>query len=112
MMPQNAINQSRRRFCSDILRLWGGLALTGPLLNGCTNQQDSFPKQLNILNWADCLHPDAIPEFERRTGIKVVYDTFASNEALLAKISAGGTRYDIVVPSSYMVKQLIKLDLL
>lgn len=112
MMPQNAINQSRRRFCSDILRLWGGLALTGSPLNGCTNQQDSFPKQLNILNWADYLHPDAIPEFERRTGIKVVYDTFASNEALLAKISAGGTRYDIVVPSSYMVKQLIKLDLL
>ncbi|MBU6452321.1 MAG: spermidine/putrescine ABC transporter substrate-binding protein [Cyanobacteria bacterium REEB67] len=107
---------SRRRFLQG---LHGGAALTLasaclPWLAGCSTGR-SFSgedKQVNILNWADYLHPDTIPEFERRYGIKVVQDTFASNEALLAKLQAGGTRYDVIVPSSYMVKQLKKLDIL
>ncbi len=86
-----------------------GLAAT---MTGCAGGADSDAKHLNILNWADYLHPDAIPEFERRYGIKVIYDTFASNEALMSKLQAGGTKYDIIVPSSYMVKQLKRLQLL
>jgi spermidine/putrescine transport system substrate-binding protein len=106
---------SRRRFLQG---LQTGAALTVasacvPWLSGCsTDRNISGDKQVNILNWADYLHPDTIPEFERRYGIKVVQDTFASNEALLAKLQAGGTRYDVIVPSSYMVKQLKKLDIL
>lgn len=80
------------------------------LLSGCSTTPAG--RTLNILNWADYLHPEAIPEFEKRYGVKVIYDTFASNEALLAKLQAGGSRYDIIVPSSYMVKQLRKLELL
>ena len=93
----------RRRFLGLAL-----LAAAG--LGACSS--GSSPRTLNILNWADYLHPDAISEFERRYQVKVVYDTFASNEALLAKLQAGGSRYDVIVPSSYMVKQLHKLDLL
>lgn len=85
--------------------------LTSGILTSCSRKEESG-KQLNILNWADYLHPGAIPEFERRHGCKVIYDTFASNEALLAKLQAGGNKYDIIVPSSYMVKQLIKLETL
>jgi spermidine/putrescine transport system substrate-binding protein len=85
-----------------------------PALSACNSRSPdgSAERQLNILNWADYLHPDAIPEFERRYSCKVVYDTFASNEALMAKLQAGGSRYDVIVPSSYMVKQLNKLDIL
>ena len=85
-----------------------------PTLSSCSSRatSDSTEHQLNILNWADYLHPDAIPEFERRYSCKVVYDTFASNEALMAKLQAGGSLYDVIVPSSYMVKQLNKLDIL
>lgn len=87
-----------------------GLSL---LLSGCTTGgEESNERQLNILCWADYLHPDTIPEFERRFGLKVVYDTFASNEALLSKLQAGGSKYDIIVPSSYMVKQLKRMKLL
>lgn len=81
---------SRRRF------LKGGAqalaAFQALQLFGCAEPSRQNEKQLNILNWADYLHPDAIPEFQKRYGIEVVYDTFASNEALLAKLQAGGTK--------------------
>jgi spermidine/putrescine transport system substrate-binding protein len=81
---------------------------------GCTsnNRSTGNARQLNIYSWADYLDPRTVPEFEKRYGIKVVYDTFSSNEALLAKMQAGATSYDIIVPTSYMVIELKKLDLL
>ncbi|MBS1955920.1 MAG: spermidine/putrescine ABC transporter substrate-binding protein [Cyanobacteria bacterium SZAS-4] len=94
----------------DFLRLSLGTVF-GASLTSCTEKPKSSQKnQLNIYSWADYLHPDTIPEFERRYGIHVVYDTFASNEALLAKLQAGATAYDIIVPTSYMIKQLRKLN--
>lgn len=75
-------------------------------------EPESRSKELNIYNWADYIHPDVVPEFERRYGIHVNYDTFASNEALLTKLQAGATRYDIVVPSNFILGELTKLDLL
>ena len=81
-------------------------------LGGCRRAPERQERKVNILNWADYLHPDAISNFEKRYSVKVVQDTFASNEALLAKLQAGGSRYDVIVPSSYMVKQLKKLDIL
>jgi putrescine transport system substrate-binding protein len=56
-------------------------------------------KVLNIYNWSDYIGDDTIANFEKETGIKVHYDTFDSNEALHAKLVAGNTGYDIVVPS-------------
>lgn len=55
---------------------------------------------LNIYNWSDYIAPTTVPNFEKETGIKVRYDTFDSNETLFAKLVAGDTGYDIVVPSS------------
>ena len=54
---------------------------------------------LNIYNWSDYIAPDTIPNFEKATGIKVNYDTYDSNETLEAKLAAGNSGYDIVVPS-------------
>jgi putrescine transport system substrate-binding protein len=73
-------------------------------------------KVLNIYNWSDYLGDDTIKNFEKETGIKVRYDTFDSNETLHAKLVAGKTGYDIVVPSSNWAKMqgegglLLKLD--
>ncbi|CAN5518114.1 spermidine/putrescine ABC transporter substrate-binding protein PotD [soil metagenome] len=100
---------SRRQMLAAMSALFLSPALSA-CGTGATGQEAS--RQLNILNWADYLHPDAIPEFEKRYSCKVIYDTFASNEALLAKLQAGGSLYDIIVPSSYMVKQLHKLEIL
>jgi putrescine transport system substrate-binding protein len=55
---------------------------------------------LNIYNWSDYIAEDTIKNFEKETGIKVRYDTFDNNEILHAKLVAGKTGYDIVVPSS------------
>jgi putrescine transport system substrate-binding protein len=58
-------------------------------------------KVLNVYNWADYIAPDMIARFEKETGIKVRYDNFDTNEILHAKMVAGRSGYDIVVPSSY-----------
>ena len=56
--------------------------------------------QLNMYNWSDYIAEDTVPNFEKEFGIKMRYDTFDSNEILHAKLVAGKTGYDIVVPSS------------
>lgn len=96
----------RRRF----LKLTAATAFSALLSSCAKTESEKTKNQLNIYSWADYLHPETIPEFERRFGIKVVYDTFASNEALLAKLQAGATAYDLIVPTSYMIKQLKKLN--
>ncbi|WP_420805697.1 ABC transporter substrate-binding protein [Exiguobacterium oxidotolerans] len=66
---------------------------------------------LNIYNWGDYIDPDLIDQFEQETGIKVVYQTFDSNEAMLTKVEQGGTTYDIAVPSDYAIAKMIEEDL-
>ena len=61
-------------------------------------------KILNVYNWSDYIAEDTIANFEKETGIKVRYDNFDNNEILHAKLVAGKTGYDIVVPSSYWAK--------
>lgn len=55
--------------------------------------------KLNIYNWNDYIAPETVPDFEKLTGIKVTYDLYDANETLEAKLSAGGSGYDLVVPS-------------
>lgn len=69
-------------------------------------------KVLNVYNWSDYIADDTIANFEKETGIKVRYDNFDNNEILHAKMVAGRTGYDIVVPSSYFGKLQINGGLL
>ena len=70
------------------------------------------PKVLNIYNWSDYIADDTIKNFEKETGIKVNYDNYDSNEVLMAKLVAGNSGYDIVVPSSHFAKLQIEGGLL
>ncbi len=70
------------------------------------------PKLLNIYNWSDYIADDTIKNFEKETGIKVNYDNYDANEVLHAKLIAGNTGYDIVVPGSHFAKQQIAGGLL
>ena len=70
------------------------------------------PKVLNVYNWSDYIADDTIKNFEKETGIKVNYDNYDTNEILQAKLIAGNTGYDIVVPSSHFAKQQIEAGLL
>ncbi len=69
-------------------------------------------KVLNIYNWPDYIPEGMIAAFEKETGIKVNYDTFETNEALHAKLVAGNTGYDIVVPGTVFAKGQIDGGLL
>lgn len=64
-------------------------------------------KLLNIYNWSDYIAPDTVPNFEKETGIKVNYDVYDSNDTLEAKLLAGHSGYDLVVPSAspYLARQ-------
>lgn len=65
-------------------------------------------KVLHVYNWSDYIAEDTIANFEKDTGIKVVYDVFDSNETLEAKLLSGGSGYDIVVPSNQFLAKQIK----
>ncbi len=64
----------------------------------------SAKDQLHLYTWADYIKPELVTRFEKEHKCKVVIDTFDSNEAMYAKVRAGATGYDLIVPSSYMVK--------
>ena len=90
---------SRRLTASFSLLFAAGAALLG----GSALAQEE-EKVLNIYNWSDYIAEDTIRNFEKETGIKVRYDNFDNNEIVHAKLVAGKTGYDIVVPSSYWAK--------
>ena len=78
------------------------------LLAGTSVFAQEEEKILNIYNWSDYIAEDTIRNFEKETGIKVRYDNFDNNEIVHAKLVAGKTGYDIVVPSSNWAK--LQLD--
>ena len=66
-------------------------------------------KVLNVYNWSDYVTEDTIPHFEAATGVKVHYDVYDSNDVLEAKLLAGHSGYDVVVPSAspYLARQIL-----
>ena len=69
-------------------------------------------KELLLYNWSNYMPPDLLKRFESETGIHVTLDTYDTNETLLAKLEAGGGGYDIVVPSGYVVEDMIREGLI
>ena len=69
-------------------------------------------KVLNIYNWPDYIAKDMVANFEKESGIKVNYQSFENNEALQAKLVAGNTGYDLVVPGAVFAKSQIDAGLL
>ena len=62
---------------------------------------------LHVYNWSDYIAPDTKAKFEAETGIKVVYDVYDSNEVLEAKLLAGNSGYDVVVPTSNFLQRQV-----
>ena len=91
-----------------LIKVAGACALA---LAACGAVAQEEEKVLNIYNWSDYIAEDTIKNFEKETGIKVRYDIFDSNEILHAKLVAGKTGYDIVVPSSNWARMQIQGDL-
>ncbi len=79
----------------------------GALMAASASVLAAEQKTLHVYNWSDYIAPDTVANFEKETGIKVVYDVFDSNEVLEGKLMAGSTGFDLVVPSaSFLERQL------
>jgi putrescine transport system substrate-binding protein len=65
-------------------------------------------KVLHVYNWSDYIAEDTIPNFEAKTGIKVTYDVFDSNDVLETRLLAGNSGFDVVVPSASFLERQIK----
>jgi len=120
----------RREFVFRALGLGLSLGSVGALLQACRRgdqasrgSTDSAPaqamadlgpieKELHIYNWSDYIAEDTVPNFEKEFGVKVTYDTYESNEEMVAKLQAGATGYDIVVPSGYILPVMLATDLI
>lgn len=72
----------------------------------------SAQTKLHVYTWADYLNPDVVEAFEKEFECKVVIDTFDSNEAMYAKLKAGAAGYDVVFPSSYIIKTMAAENML
>jgi putrescine transport system substrate-binding protein len=76
----------------------------------CLFAQSALPAQrvVNYYNWSDYQDPTVLDAFTKETGITVRYDTFDSNDTLEAKLLAGQSGYDVVVPTAYFLARQIK----
>ena len=105
-----------------ILALALACALTVGGMTGCAMKDDpaasgstgtvSSGRVVNVCSWGEYIDTDLISQFEAQTGIKVNYQTAESNEALYSVLKNGGANYDVIVPSDYMISQLIEEDML
>ena len=113
-----SVNRSTRYRCCLGVLAWvvvSGLLVT---LGGCGATPALLPtpvlvdQALNIYNWDTYIDPAVLTGFEQEYGVKIRYDLYENNEAMLATVQAGTTDYDIVVPSDYMVEIMRAASLL
>jgi spermidine/putrescine transport system substrate-binding protein len=116
---------SRKQFVYRALGMGLAAGTVGGLLAACGSEEEkattsaentigptTSPEELYLYNWVDYMTKGVKEDFEKETGIKVVESYFDDNEALLSKLKAGATGYDIIVPSDYMVHIMLKSGLL
>ena len=77
-----------------------------------SSDEVQLAEELSVYNWSEYIDEEKIAEYEETYGVDIIYDTFASNEDLLAKLQAGAEGYDVIFPSDYMVAIMIDLGLL
>ncbi len=83
------------------------LAATAFAVVGLVASAEAADRVVNVYNWSDYIDDSILADFTKETGIKVVYDVYDSNETLEAKLLAGGTGYDVVVPTATFLQRQI-----
>lgn len=82
--------------------------LAGVFISGCGPSKPV----LNVYMWSDYIDMDLVKEFEKENNCRVVIDIFDSNEFMYSKLKAGGTGYDVILPTSYMAKVMFDQNML
>jgi Spermidine/putrescine-binding periplasmic protein len=94
-----------KRLLSGVLMAAAVLSVSA-VLTGCGGAS-SNKTTLKVYNWGDYIGEDVVQKFEDKFNMKVVYDTFPTNEEMYVKLKAGGSDYDVAIPSDYMIKKMI-----
>ena len=112
----------RRDFVLAGLRAGATAGLLALVLDACARDHPPSARapgelgpiedDLNLYIWSDYLADRTVPDFEREFGVRVIVDTYESNEDMAAKLLAGASGYDVVVPSSYVFPVLLANDLI
>jgi putrescine transport system substrate-binding protein len=103
----------RKRSIAALLGASGAIAVIAGVFV-CAHIAGLFPagaqqrRVVNFYNWSDYVDPSVLDDFSRKTGIAVRYDTFDSSDTLEAKLLAGQSGYDVVVPTGYFLAREIK----
>jgi len=79
-------------------------------MTGCSSA--NARPTITVYNWGDYIDESVLQDFEKKYDIKVVYDTYATNEDMYVKLKSGGGDYDVVIPSDYMIKRMITENML
>lgn len=98
------------KFVLGILALTFLLVLGQERLNASSTGAND--KDIYFYNWGDYVDPEVLRDFEEETGYKIIYETFDSNEAMMAKVEQGKTYYDLAFPSEYTVEMMKEKGLL
>jgi spermidine/putrescine-binding protein len=119
-------NLGRREFLRRAVAAGLGATTAGLLVQACSGGgdapangsgdgaaiPDAIEDRLAIYNWSDYVAEDTVPGFEEEYGVEVTYDTYESNEEMLAKLQAGAAGYDVVFPTGYIIEVMIASGLL
>lgn len=87
--------------------------LACPLLTACGGSSTPSNGEINVLNWGEYISDgqdgslDVCAKFTEETGIKVNYSVCPDNETLYSTLKSGGSGYDVIIPSDYMISRLI-----
>ena len=112
-----------KKHISRLLLLCLLVSVCSGVFTSCEEQEDTVTT-LYVYNWGEYISDgsdesvDVNAEFEKYCKevlgktVKINYSTFASNESMYAKVSSGSTKYDVIIPSDYMIERMIKEDLL
>jgi spermidine/putrescine-binding protein len=96
-----------------VLKWFVMIVLIAAMLSSCAGPgEQGQSTELNLYGWSEYVPTALLEGFTQETGIKVNYDTYSSNEELLAKLQAGASGYDVVIPSDYTVVIMIKQGML
>ena len=93
------------------------IAVSTAILTGCGGS-DTSRGEINVFNWGDYISlgeggsMNVLDEFEKRTGIKVNYTTYETNEEMYNVLKGSNSSYDVIFPSDYMVSKLIKENMI
>lgn len=93
-----------------LVSLAAAFIVSASIFAGCSSNKPETVT-INVYNWGEYIDEDILKDFTAKTGIKVNYETYATNEEMYEKIKSGTTSYDLICPSDYMLERMIKEDL-